>query len=72
MLVRICKAINIDVHFKGCRRRGGGTGEICMFHSLVEWFDDGIVYVVLNYVVLPRFLCSFLSLTRGCHRTSHK
>ncbi len=73
-------------------------GEICMFHSSVEWFDDGIVkcgclcvgdvvktvichfcffvvgvgYVVLNYVVLCRFLRRFFSLTWGCHRTSHK
>ncbi len=28
--------------------------------------------VVLNYVVLCRFLRRFLSLTQGCHRTSHK
>ena len=71
MLARIRKAINIDAHFKGCRRRGGGTGETCMFHSSVEWFDDGIVKcgcfvcvgdvvktVILFFVVWCR-LCSF-------------
>jgi hypothetical protein len=35
-------------------------------------FVVGVGYVILNYVVLRRFLCKFLSLTRGCHRTLHK
>jgi hypothetical protein len=57
MLVRICKAINIDAHFKGCRRRGGGMGEICMFYSSEEWFvqdiNKKVMCSVLTSLVLP-------------------